>query len=236
MPSLRIALVGDPHPDVLAHRAIPVALDAAARVAHCSVSAEWQPTASLAACADVAAALRPFDAVWCVPASPYESMDAALEAIRFARERGRPFLGTCGGFQHALIEYARNVRGLVAADHAESSPDAELALIVPLACSLVGATAPLVIDPDSRLAAWCGGTSRAEQYHCSYGLDARFRAALEDGDLRFVARDDAGEVRAFELRSHPFFVGTLFQPERSSTAERAHPVVEAFVRAASGSA
>src|SRR5205814_2132064 len=135
--TVRIALIGDYGPSVPAHVAIPRALAFAADVLGCRAEPAWLATPSLAT--DTAATLAPFHGVWCVPASPYASMDGALNAIRFARERGVPFLGTCGGFQHVLIEYARNVRGHVGADHAESNPDAALPLIGPLACPLVEA-------------------------------------------------------------------------------------------------
>src|SRR5262245_55168793 len=50
-------------------------------------------------------------AVWLVPGSPYASLDGALQAVRWARERNVAFLGTCGGFQHAVLEFSRNVAG-----------------------------------------------------------------------------------------------------------------------------
>src|SRR5262245_43178094 len=120
-PSVRIALVGDYSPEVPAHIAIPRALALAAEVVECDVAPDWIATPELASGADDR--LAAYHAVWCVPASPYASMDGALNAIRFARETGRPFLGTCGGCQHALIEYARGPLGLAGADHAESNPD-----------------------------------------------------------------------------------------------------------------
>jgi len=67
-----------------------------------------------------------FDGFWCVPASPYRDIDGALRAIRFAREQRRPFLGTCGGFQHAVLEYARNVLGWADAEHGELAPNAHV--------------------------------------------------------------------------------------------------------------
>jgi len=79
-------------------------------------------------------------------------MDGALSAIRLAREVGISFLGTCGGFQHALIEYARNVAGIEDAEHAESSPSAERLVIEPLACSLVDMEGEIRPLPDTRLA------------------------------------------------------------------------------------
>ena len=135
--TLRVGLVGDYNPDVRAHVAIPKALDLTADVTGYKSNVTWVETSALGV--NVEEQLRPFDALWCVPASPYADMEGALSAIRFARESGRPFLGMCGGFQHALIEYARNALGLAGADHAETNPTVELALVTPLTCSLVGA-------------------------------------------------------------------------------------------------
>jgi CTP synthase (UTP-ammonia lyase) len=47
-----------------------------------------------------------------------------------------------------------------------------------------------------------------------------------------VGEGERGEVRAFELPGHPFYMGTLFQPQRSSRPDRPHPLVTAFLRAA----
>src|SRR5205085_1365934 len=81
-----IALVGDHDPEVVAHRAIPKALGYAALSLGRAVDAVWVSTERVAA--DEEEALGHVDAVWCVPASPYCSMDGALAAIRRARERG----------------------------------------------------------------------------------------------------------------------------------------------------
>src|SRR5262249_30631581 len=130
----RIGLIGDYNAEVTAHRAIPLALDlAAAAIGDCRVHSIWLPTQTLTH--DSGAKLSALNGLWCVPASPYASMNGALQAIHFARIRRIPFLGTCGGFQHALIEYARNVLEWHEADHAESNPDASMPLISGLSCS-----------------------------------------------------------------------------------------------------
>src|SRR6478672_12737520 len=67
---------------------------------------KWIPTPVLVQ-GRVEAELEPMDALWCSPGSPYVSLEGALAGIRFARERGWPFIGTCAGFQHAVLEYAR---------------------------------------------------------------------------------------------------------------------------------
>src|SRR3954469_11597267 len=130
---LRVALIGDRSESVIAHQAIPVALALAARSLEREAEGIWIRTETVGSGAD----LGTYDAIWCVPGSPYRSLDGALAAIRFAREQKVPFLGTCGGFQHAMIEYARNVCGVAGAEHAESSPESALAIVTPLACALV---------------------------------------------------------------------------------------------------
>jgi CTP synthase (UTP-ammonia lyase) len=230
MQPLSIGLIGDYSASVPAHVAIPQALELAAVALGCTVRAEWLPTEQLDG--DVTERLAAFDGLWCVPASPYTSMDGALRGIRFAREQGRPFLGTCGGFQHALIEYARNVLGLIDADHAESNPETSLPLMVALQCALVEATGTILLQPGSRVAALYGQSEVVEAYHCSFGLNPHYESLLADSDLRISGRDIGGEVRVVELSGHPFYVATLFQPERSAFKGRAHPLITAYVGAA----
>lgn len=227
--AISLALVGDFRAEVVAHACIPRALELAGEAARIQVVATWIGTETIR---DAAHDLARFDAVWVVPASPYRNMDGALAAIRFARETGRPFLGTCGGFQHALIELARNVAGRSAADHAETNPTAPDLVVTPLRCSLVGETGTITFTPGSRMHTIFGGTPTQEGYHCSYGLEAAWRPRLEAARLRFTGFDTNGDVRAAELPSHPFFIGTLFQPERSAPTGRPHPLITAFVRAA----
>ncbi len=227
--SVRIALVGDRSDSVPAHQAIPRALALARAAAGADVTGVWVPTTAIR---HAAADLEAFAAVWAVPGSPYASMDGALAAIRFARETGRPFLGTCGGFQHALIEIARDVCGVAGADHAESNPDASDPVVTALDCALVEATGDITFAPGSRLHAIFGGKPAREGYRCRYGPNPAWRARLEAAGLRFSGFDPDGAVRAGELEAHPFFVGTLFQPERSALRGEAHPLIIAFVAAA----
>jgi CTP synthase (UTP-ammonia lyase) len=230
---VRIALVGDYQPSVPAHRAAPRALELAAASLACRLEFVWTPTPALDNKPEQR--LATFDAVWCVPNSPYASMEGALRGIRFARETGRPFLGTCGGFQHAVIEYARNVLGFSEADHAESNPGAAMPVMTRLACSLTGAKGSIRLTPGSRLHTIYGRTEIAENFNCNFGLNPRYEAILGDGKLTVVGRDDQGEVRAVELAGNAFFIATLFQPELSALGGTAHPLICAFVRAAMNS-
>jgi CTP synthase (UTP-ammonia lyase) len=237
--TLRIGLIGDHQPKVMAHVAVARSLElTAAASTEWRMQVEWLSTDTLE-CLDPGAVgipacpdrLLSYDGLWCVPASPYVSMAGALRAIRFAREHRVPFLGTCGGFQHALIEYARNVLGLTEADHEETRPDGTWLLISRLACPLVEQTSAISIVANSRLREFYGCDSAAEVYHCNFGLNQTHEKLLENGDLRLCARDSEGNVRALELNGHPFFVATLFQPERAGLRGEVHPIIGAFVQA-----
>jgi CTP synthase (UTP-ammonia lyase) len=225
--ALRIGLVGDHDEAITAHRAIPWALSLASGVLGLTLRSTWLHTDMLID----ARAVDGYDALWCVPGSPYRSMDGALRAIRFAREEGIPFLGTCGGFQHAVIEYARHVLHWSDAEHEETTPGATRAVIHHLACELVEAQEVLVPVPGSRLARAYDAKSFTEGYRCRFGLNPAFVADLVTGPLRASAHGPLGDVRAVELDGHPFFVGTLFQPERAALDGRVPPLVLALLRA-----
>ncbi len=223
-----VALVGDYDSSVPAHQAIPPALDLASAHHGTRIHATWVPTAAIQR-AEVD--LESYQGIWCVPASPYKSTQGALSAIRFAREQKLPFLGTCGGFQHALLEYAQNVLGMVEAAHAEINPEGSQLLIAPLSCSLIETQAELLLEPDSILSKSYGTRRIVEGYRCSYGPNPEYENTLFSGDLWVTARGMGGEVRAGEVRGHPFFVGTLFQPERRALKGELPPLVREFTRA-----
>lgn len=226
--TIHIGLVGDYDSNVPAHQAIPRALALAGEALAASVDCEWVPTQEINDTSRVSS----FDGLWCVPASPYRSMEGALRAIRYARESDLPFLGTCGGFQHAILEYARNVLGWTDAEHAETAPAASRLVIIPLSCSLVETAGAIHFRPGSQIAAAYGCLEATEEYHCRYGLNPALRSGIESGALRVGAHDESGEVRAVELADHPFFVATLFQPERAALSGRLPPLIKAFVGAA----
>ncbi len=224
-----IAVVGDYNPAVVAHQGINRTLTLAAKTEP-SLSWSWIHTNSLGH--HPAERLTGFAGIWVVPASPYTNTDGAIGAVRFARENGVPFLGTCGAFQHAILEYARNVLHTHHAAHAELEPEATQAIIAPLRCSLIeksGAVYPVADGPFASL--FSPGAD--EGYHCSFGLNREHEGLFGAGPLAIAARDEDGEVRAMALDGHPFYLITLFQPERAGLTGRVHPVVDAFLQAAS---
>lgn len=223
----KIGLIGDFDSSVPAHQAIPTAIRLASEYLGVVVGFEWVPTTEIGGIERISQ----FDALWCVPASPYRNMDGALLAIQYARASHRPFLGTCGGFQHAIVEYARNVLGWADADHAETSPQAKRPVISLLACALVETADVIQFTPGSRIAKAYGREEAVEGYRCRYGLNPEYLRQLAAGPLRVAAEDRSQEVRAVELDGHPFFVATLFQPERAALKGHIPPLIAAFVRA-----
>lgn len=111
---MNIALIGDFNEEVAAHRAIPRAIELTGKQ---NVHCQWLHSNDIEL-----EKLAMFSAIWCVPGSPYANMENVLNAIQYARFNDIPFLGTCGGYQHVALEYARNVLGFTEADNTEVNP------------------------------------------------------------------------------------------------------------------
>ena len=219
----QIILLGDRDPEYLTHRE----LDATIELLPASVHAYWVRTDSPAA-----ARTSDADGVWVVPGSPYHDDAAVYAAITNARTSGQPFLGSCGGFQYAVVEFARNVAGLRTAAHAETSPNGHTPVIDRLSCSLVGEERAVTAIPGTRMHALCGSESFAGFHWCNFGLAPGYVERLAAHGLIVGARADDAGVEAIELVEHPFFMATLFQPQIGSLDHRPlHPILRAFIGA-----
>jgi CTP synthase (UTP-ammonia lyase) len=219
-----IGLLGDLDLDKPTHRE----LQAAVALLPSEVEAHW-----LASDQPEARELAGLDGLWVIPGSPYRDDDAVDAAIAWALESGTPFLGTCGGFQYAVLALARRWAGIEDAVHAEVDPDAPQPMIAPLACSLVGQEREVRCVPGTRLAAILGTTPFTGFHWCNYGLAESFVAALEAAGVAISARAPDAGVEAIEVPSHPFFIATLFQPQVGALAgQPLHPLITAFVEAA----
>jgi CTP synthase (UTP-ammonia lyase) len=227
--NLRIGIIGDYRPGNTSHVATDAALRHAAQSLGAIANVSWLPTGSLVSSLQ---AIDSFDGLLGAPGSPYASMAGALAAIRHARENDRVFLGTCGGFQHAVIEFARNVLRIPEAEHEETSPDASTLFISRLSCSLVAKSRRIRIKPGTRLGRSYGAEESVEQFWCNFGVNPEFADPLERSGLRISATDDERNIRAVELPGHRFFIGTLFIPQLSSMPAKPHPVMLAFLKAA----
>jgi CTP synthase (UTP-ammonia lyase) len=88
---IRIGIIGDFNPEYPSHLATNKAIEDAGISLKILAEIHWLPTIELE---KREIPLKQFDALWCSPGSPYQSMDGALQTIRFARENAYPFIGT----------------------------------------------------------------------------------------------------------------------------------------------
>ena len=241
--TVRIGILGDFNPEFRSHHATNDALQHAATKLALRVESEWVPTPSLLEL-EAQKRLESYDGLWASAGSPYKSMDGMLAGIEFARRRDWPFLGTCAGFQYAVIECARNVIGIKDADTAENNSASKNMVIYPVACAvanrsddapkLSGSIPQIRLRPGSYLQTFYGKKTDTvtEEFFCNFELNPDYEWCSIEAGFPIAARGPNGEVRAIESPTHRFFVATLFQPQLASKPDKPHPVVLAFVQAA----
>ena len=215
---LRIAILGEFTPAFPPHLATNAAIQHSRDALGIPIEGEWVSTENIGP-----PLFERYSGIWVAPGSPYKNLDLTLWAIQHARENGIPCLGTCGGFQHMILEYARNVLNFKDAQHAEYDPYASDLFISQLACSLAGREMRLTFVEGSKVAAIYGSLSATEEYYCNFGVNPDRMPLLMGSALRNTGSDAEGELRVIELPDHPFFLGTLFVPQARSTASNPHP-------------
>lgn len=178
-----------------------------------------------------------------------------IEAVRYAREHGVPFLGICLGMQIAVIEFARNVAGLDDADSTEFNADTAHPVIALVTqwqdgtgdtqrrgttddkggTMRLGACA-CRLEPGTRAAQlYAPKNIIHERHRHRYEVNANYVKQLEAAGLMIAARTEDGQlVEIIELSSHPWFVACQFHPEFGSTPQRGHPLLSAYIKAAAG--
>jgi CTP synthase (UTP-ammonia lyase) len=122
---------------------------------------------------------------------------------------------------------------MIDAEHEESAPTATTLLISQLSCSLVGQIQPVHLVAGSQIAAAYGQATALEDFRCNYGFNVAFTEHFRQSALRFVAFDDAGDLRALELPGQHFYIATLFLPQLRSQPGAPHPLIKAYLQAAS---
>lgn len=191
---------------------------------------EWIATDSIRSPADPG--LSRYAGFLIAPGSPYRAMEGALTAIRHARVQRVPLLGTCGGFQHLIVEFMRNVVGVADADHEETNPGAPHLAVTALQCSLAGQVHRVRLVPGTRARAIYDAAEVREPFYCNYGLNPKYRSLLQPHGLCVSGVGDGDEARIVELSGHPFFFGTLYVPQALHEAGPPHVLIRALVSAA----
>ena len=175
------------------------------------------------------------------PGNGNRGVEGKIEAVRYAREQGVPFLGICLGMQCAVIEFARNVLGLTDAATYEMNNQTKNPVIDTMSeqkgATVKGSTTRLggyvcTLQPDSKAAAAYGITSVIERHfhHNEFNLD--YREQFEAAGMKAVGvNPETGLVEVVEVAGHPWFVATMYHPEYKSTVLQPSPLFTAFVKA-----
>ena len=226
---MKLAIIGDYNGQYRPHIATNEAIAHSVVNFDIPLQYDWISTSVIEA--EFEKIISSYDGFWIAPGSPYKSMSGALKIIQYARENRIPTLGTCGGFQHMVIEFARNVMGITDAEHAEYDPYASNLVVNPLSCSLVGETLEVELtDPFSRTSAIFEEKKILEKYYCNFGLNPQYQNELHQEGFKIVGTDKLKEARILELENHPFFIATLFVPQENSTMESPHRLVTSFLK------
>jgi CTP synthase (UTP-ammonia lyase) len=226
---IKIAILGDFNPIYHTHHALNDSILQVSNHLGTFVQCDWISTDLFDTTVVFGKGL--YSALWIAPGSPYKDFVNVLNVIRYARVNNIPTLGNCGGFQHMVIEFARNVCGITHADHEETNGVSDDLVIHKLACSLAGLEENLsIIDQESIIYSIIKKEKFPSRYFCSYGLNDKYYDILQKKGLTFTSRSDEGAIRSFELKSHPFFVGTLFQPALVSSEGEPNPILVEFFR------
>ncbi|MDE5906262.1 MAG: CTP synthase, partial [Alistipes sp.] len=189
----------------------------------------------------VQAQLGHMSGILVAPGFGNRGIEGKIEAVRFARESGIPFLGICLGMQCAVIEFARNVLGIADANSSEMEPTPHP--VIDLMEEQKGITAkggtmrlgayPCQLKKGSKVAAAYGRLSVSERHRHRYEFNSDYLAQFEAAGMKAVGvNPDTGLVEVVEIENHPWFVGTQYHPEYKSTVHSPSPLFVAFVGAA----
>jgi CTP synthase len=172
----------------------------------------------------------------------WRGVEGKLDAIRHARENDVPYLGLCLGLQCAVIEFARNVCGLDAANSSEFDPATphpvidllpEQKNVTDLGGSMRLGAQPCHVTPGTKAADVYGEPVVYERHRHRYEVNPAYHEALSGKGLVFSGMSPDGRlVEIIELEDHPFFMAGQFHPELRSRPTRPHPLFRDFIGAA----
>ena len=186
--------------------------------------------------------LSSMNGILVAPGFGRRGLEGKMLAVRYAREKGVPFLGICLGMQCAVIEFARNVMGLADADTTEentatSNPvidlmEAQKSVRDKGGTMRLGAY-PCRLAPGSKIYEAYGKKELIEERHRHrYEFNSKYLDAFDAAGMKAAGiNPDSELVEAVEIPSHPWFVGVQFHPEYKSNVKNPHPLFVAFVKA-----
>lgn len=167
--------------------------------------------------------------------------EGKIASIKFARENNIPFFGICLGMQMAVVEYARNVCGIVGAVSEEFDEQAKERVIHLMheqkdvtekgATMRLGAY-PCTLKEGSASMKIYGQKEISERHRHRFEVNNAYREQLEKAGLTLSGLSPDGHlVEMVELTDHAYFVACQFHPEFKSKPKTPHPLFSAFIEA-----
>ena len=239
--TVKIGLVGKYVELHDAYKSIAESFIHAGATNECKVKLEWIQSETLADEHHCAEVLSELDGVLVAPGFGERGIEGKINAVRYVRENGIPFLGICLGMQMAVIEYARNVLGIEDAHSTEMEPHTPHPVINMMeeqkTITDKGGTMRLgayscKLKRDSKAFQIYGKAQISERHRHRYEFNNDYLERFERAGMRPTGiNPDTGLVEIVELINHPWFMGVQFHPELKSTVMNPHPLFVQFVKA-----
>ena len=242
--SVRVAVVGKYVKLQDSYLSVIEALGHAGGTHGLKVEIDWVDAEELTDSASTEKRLAGADGVLVLPGFGDRGTEEKIEAARYARETGTPYLGLCLGMQIAVIEFARHVVGLEKANSTEFDPESEHPVIdimpdqvgVEMGGTMRLGRYPCIIQSGTLTAEVYGeeleGALIYERHRHRYEVNNGYRDALAQAGMVFSGTSPDGRlVEITEIKGHPFFIGSQFHPEFKSRPLRPHPLFRGFVEA-----
>lgn len=172
----------------------------------------------------------------------FRGIEGKLNVIKYARENNLPFLGLCLGMQCAVIEYARNVVGLKAANSTEFDEKTHYPVIDLMSeqknIAGYGGTMRLgayecVLKEGTKAYKAYGKKLISERHRHRYEFNNDFKKIIEDAGLVISGKSPDGLLcEIVEYPKNDWFVACQFHPEFKSRPENAHPLFMGLIKTA----
>jgi CTP synthase len=236
--TVRVAIIGKYIKLQDAYLSVVEALGHAGGAHSVNVELDWVDSEELVDRHSAADRLADVDGVLVLPGFGHRGTEGKIEAARYARETGTPYLGLCLGMQIGVIEFARNVAGLEMANSTEFESETPHPVIDIMADQVgvdMGGTMrlgryPCEIVPGTLAAEVYESGLVNERHRHRYEVNNAYRASLSEAGMVFSGTSPDGRlVEIAEIKDHPFFIGSQFHPEFKSRPLRPHPLFKGFI-------
>lgn len=167
---MKLAIIGEFNKTLKSHIATNKAIEHSKRFLNINLEAEWVSTEYLRT--NFKEVIGKYQGFWIAPGGTYKNRNGIIDVLKYTRTNKIPTIGTCGGFQQMVLEFAINKLCIDDAEHAEYTPHASKLVVNPLSCNLKGEPLQLdIIDTNSRTYSIYGQKHIWEKYYCNFGLN-----------------------------------------------------------------